>query len=192
MYNFQIKRGNRKSLTSVHCNWNVPFCLLSLKIRGECRDGPWDVFVASQCFGSQVLSNHPGKGTSSLKMSKNEDHFTIFFGKKTFTLYYIQLLLDDPRQIQAARPEPSLFAPPFLPSHQTPQYCTTPAANWRFCRVLGCWGPVFPIWIAQSWSYGVARCLLAISLICQTCTMLSIFSKKWDLWSWAGFSEKEN
>ena len=27
-------------------------------------------FVASQCFGCQVLSNHPGKGTSSLKMSK--------------------------------------------------------------------------------------------------------------------------
>ena len=152
MYNFQIKRGNRKSLTCVHCNWNVPFCLLSLKIRGECRDGPWDVFVASQCFGCQVLSNHPGKGTSSLKMSKNEDHFTIFFGKKTFTLYYIQLLLDDPRQIQAARPEPSLFAPPFLTSHQTPQYCTTPAANWWFCPGLGChcWGPVLPIWIAQS------------------------------------------
>ena len=128
MYKFPFKRGNRKLLTSINCNCsNVPFCLLSLKIRGECRDGPWDVFVASQCFGSQVLSNHPGKGTSSLKMSKNEDHFTIFFGKKTFTLYYIQLLLDDPRQIQAARPEPSLFAPPFLPSHQTPQYCTTPA-----------------------------------------------------------------
>ena len=94
MYNFQIKRGNRKSLTSVHCNWNVPFCLLSLKIRGECRDGPWDVFVASQCFGSQVLSNHPGKGTSSLKMSKNEDHFTIFFGKKllhciTYSCYWM-------------------------------------------------------------------------------------------------------
>ena len=44
----------------------MPFPLFSLKIRGECRDGPWDVFVASQCFGCQVLSNHPGKGTYSL------------------------------------------------------------------------------------------------------------------------------
>ena len=63
-----------------------------------------------------------------------------------------QLLLDNPRQTQATRPEPSLFAPPFLTSHQTPQYCTTPAANWRFCGGLGfhCWGPVLPIWIAEA------------------------------------------
>ena len=142
--------------------------------------------LALKCCPIILAKEHP-----AWKCQKMKTTLTFFFGK-TFTQYYIQLLLDDPRQIQAARPEPSLFAPPFLPSHQTPQYCTTPAANWRFCRVLGCWGPVFPIWIAQSWSYGVARCLLAISLICQTCTMLSIFSKKWDLWSWAGFSEKEN
>ena len=80
------------SLTHINRNCsNVPFCLLSLKIRGECRDGPWYVFVASQCFGCQVLSNHPGKGTSSLKMSKTmKTTFTTeqFFGN-TFTLYYI-------------------------------------------------------------------------------------------------------
>ena len=156
---------------------------------------PWWTLGCFCCFSVFWLSSvvqSSWQRNIQLENVKKWRPLYYFFWKKTFTLYYIQLLLDDPRQIQAARPEPSLFAPPFLPSHQTPQYCTTPAANWRFCRVLGCWGPVLPIWIAQSWSFGVARCLLAISLICQTCTMLSIFSKKWDLWSWAGFSEKEN
>ena len=46
-------------------------------------------------------------------------------------------------------PPPPLFTPPFLPPHQTPQYCTTPAANWGFCGGCHCWGPVLPIWVAQ-------------------------------------------
>ena len=69
-------------------------------------------------------------------------------------------------------PPPTLFTPPFLPPHQTPQYCTTPAANWGFCGGChcwgqscqsgssqsanqpiwvqsSCWGPVLPIWVAQ-------------------------------------------
>ena len=46
-------------------------------------------------------------------------------------------------------PPPPLFTPPFLPPHQTPQYCTTPAAYWGFCGGCHCWGPVLPIWVAQ-------------------------------------------
>ena len=43
-------------------------------------------FVASQCFSCQVLSNHPGKGTSSLKMSKTM--------KTTFTTeHFLETLL---------------------------------------------------------------------------------------------------
>ena len=45
-------------------------------------------------------------------------------------------------------PSPPLFTPPFLLPHQTPPYCTTPAANWGFCGGCHCWGPVLPIWVA--------------------------------------------
>ena len=47
-------------------------------------------------------------------------------------------------------PPPPLFTPTFLPPHLTPQYCTTPVANWGYCGGCQCWGPVLPIWIAQS------------------------------------------
>ena len=35
-------------------------------------------------------------------------------------------------------PPPPFFTPTFLPPHQTPQYCTTPVANWGYCG--GCQG----------------------------------------------------
>ena len=47
-------------------------------------------------------------------------------------------------------PPPPFFTPTFLPPHLTPQYCTTPVANWGYCGGCQCWGPVLPIWIAQS------------------------------------------
>ena len=47
-------------------------------------------------------------------------------------------------------PPPPFFTPTFFPPHLTPQYCTTPVANWGYCGGCQCWGPVLPIWKAQS------------------------------------------
>ena len=81
-------------------------------------------------------------------------------GSTIFTLRNSQSGVNNPScNLNSAAPEsspfftppPPLFTPPSSPPlHQTPQYCTMPAANWGYCGGCHCWGPVLPIWIPQS------------------------------------------
>ena len=93
-------------------------------------------------------------------VKENEEKFcpregVLSSGSPIFTLRNSQTGISSPpskphtiRPDPPTFPSPPLFTPPFLLPHQTPQYCTTPAANWGFCGGCHCWGPVLPIWVA--------------------------------------------
>ena len=78
-------------------------------------------------------------------------------GSSIFTLRNSQSgVKTPPSNPNTTGPELSPFSVPpalHLSSPQTSsssQYCTTPVANWGYCGGCQCWGPVLPIWIAQS------------------------------------------